>query len=645
MTPLSSGIDLGELSDDIRPQDDLFQHVHAKWLARTEIPSDRARWGSFAVLADVAEQSVREIIEESTDAEPGTEQRKVGDLFASFMDKDAIEARGIDPIRPLLERADAVQTIDDVQRLVGEFDRTGGPSFFGEYVDNDPGQPDRYIVNIVQGGIGLPDESYYREASFADLRERYSAYLETMFGHLGSENAKAEAAAVFALETELAAKHWNAVDSRDSVRTYNLVELASAYPDLATWLAATGSTAALAEVHLHQPSFVDGLIGLLTEERVDDWRSWLRVGVLRAYAPYLTKEISSDNFAFYGTALTGAPEQRERWKRGVSLVEGGIGDAVGKIYVERHFPPRAKAAMDEIIAHLIAAYRDSMSTLSWMSDETRQRALEKLDSFMPKIGYPVRWKQYDALEIGDDVVSNVQAVHAFEHDRELRKIGAPLDRDEWFMNPQTVNAYYNPGFNEIVFPAAILQPPFFNPDRDAAANFGAIGAVVGHEIGHGFDDQGSKYDGDGRLHDWWTEADRLRFDELTAALIVQYDALSPSEAPEHKVNGSLTIGENIGDLGGLGIAWKAYLRALGGAESPVIDGLTGAQRFFLSWAQAWQIKIRHEEAVRLVSIDPHAPNEHRTNQIVKNLDAFIEAFGVSEGDQMWLDPELRVSIW
>jgi putative endopeptidase len=353
-----------------------------------------------------------------------------------------------------------------------------------------------------------------------------------------------------------------------------------------------------------------------------------------------------ENFGFYGRTLTGTPELRARWKRGVSLVEGALGEAVGRIYVERHFPPAAKEAMDDLVDHLVEAYRTSIQGLDWMSAETRQRALEKLDKFTPKIGYPVRWRDYSDLVVDPtDLLGNVRRAAEFEFARELAKIGRPLDRDEWFMTPQTINAYYNPGFNEIVFPAAILQYPFFTPDRDAAANYGAIGGVIGHEIGHGFDDQGSRFDGDGRLTDWWTEEDRAAFETRTASLIEQYDALAPQQVPDSHVNGALTIGENIGDLGGLGIAWKAYLLSLGGEEPPLIDGLTGAERFFLSWAQAWQMKGRDEEVRRLLAIDPHSPNEFRCNQIVRNLEPFYEAFGVTETDGLWLPPAQRVTIW
>ena len=646
MTPLPSGLPVDDFSDRIRPQDDLFMHVHERWLDRTEIPDDRARWGSFAVLAEEAERAVREIVTEMQEAEPGTDARKVGDMYASFLDEEAADAKGIEPIRPLLERVEQVTDIDGLLALVGELEAIGGPSIAGQWVDTDPGDPTRYIVQMNQGGLGMPDESYYREDGFAEVREAYLTHLTTMFGHLGSERAEAEAVTVFALETEIATHHWDRVSSRDDEKTYNLQHPAEAHPRLQPWMRAIHAPSGVFdEVVVRQPSYFEGLATMLVDERLDEWKAWLRMSILHAFASYLTTQISRDQFAFYGTVLTGATVQRERWKRGVSLVEGMLGDAVGKIYVERHFPPEAKAAMDVLIEHLVNAYRESIANLAWMTDGTRRRALEKLDMFTPKIGYPVRWRDYSSLEIDDDLVANVQAATRFEHDRELAKIGKPIDRDEWFMNPQTVNAYYNPGFNEIVFPAAILQPPFFDAGRDAASNFGAIGAVIGHEIGHGFDDQGSKYDGEGRLIDWWTDEDRAAFEERTGSLIAQYDALEPAVAPGHKVNGALTIGENIGDLGGLGIAWKAYVESLGGEEPPVIDGLTGAKRFFLSWAYAWQLKIRPEEAIRLVSLDPHSPNEHRTNQVVKNLDAFTEAFDVRPGDGLWLDPEARVTIW
>lgn len=650
--PLTSGIRLDELDPSVRPQDDLFLHVNGKWIERTEIPSDKARWGSFYVLAEQAERAVHAIIEEATTAEPGTPERKVGDLFTSFMDEERIEALGAEPIRPMLAEVDGIESVAQLLPAVGRLERGGAGGFFQAYVDNDPGDPERYIVFLVQGGIGLPDEAYYREEKHAELREAYSAAVARLLGLTGVDDAATRADRVLQLETALAASHWNNVDSRDAEKTYNptpwaqLVELGGT-ADLPGWLDGLGvPSGSFDEVVVMQPSFVEGLAPLLTDEHLAAWKDWLRWQIVRAAAPYLSREIVQANFDFYGTTLTGAPEMRARWKRGVSLVEGSLGEAVGRIYVERHFPPAAKTAMDELVANLVEAYRRSIRELEWMTPATRERALEKLEKFTPKIGYPVRWRDYSALQIDPgDLIGNVRATSEFEFQRELGKIGRPIDRDEWFMTPQTINAYYNPGFNEIVFPAAILQFPFFDETRDAAANYGAIGAVIGHEIGHGFDDQGSRFDGDGRLTDWWTPEDRAAFEERTSALIGQYDALEPRQLPGHTVPGALTIGENIGDLGGLGIAWKAYLLSLDGAEPPVVDGLTGAERFFLSWAQAWQAKYRKEEALRLLSIDPHSPNEFRCNQIVRNIDDYYSAFGVTPQDALWLPPENRVTIW
>ncbi len=647
-TPLSSGIHTDELDPAIRPQDDLFRHVNGKWIDRTEIPSDKARYGSFYVLAEEAEKAVRDIIVEAQDAAPGTEERKFGDLFASFMDEARAEELGSTPLQPMLEAVEHVDSADAVLRQLGRLERTGITGFAQLFVDNDPGNPERYLVFLEQGGLGLPDESYYREEKFADVRAKYLPFLERMFALAGLDGAAERARRVFALETELAAHHWDNVASRDSEKTYNLKSWSEVGgPDLSGWLNELDPPeGSFAEVVVRQPSFLEGLATLLTNDRVGDWKDWMRWQIIRSSAAYLSSDFVNANFDFYGKTLTGTPELRERWKRGVSFVEGMMGEAVGRIYVDRHFPPAAKVAMDVLVDNLTEAYRQSISNLGWMTVETRQRALDKLNKFTPKIGYPVKWRDYSTLETSaTDLIGNLRAGSEFEFQRELGKIGKPLDRDEWFMTPQTINAYYNPGFNEIVFPAAILQFPFFDETRDAAANYGAIGAVIGHEIGHGFDDQGSKYDGDGRLTDWWTAEDRAAFEKLTGSLIEQYNALAPRQVPDHHVNGALTIGENIGDLGGLGIAWKAYLISLGGTEPPVIDGMTGAERFFLSWAQAWQLKARDEEVIRLLAIDPHSPNEFRCNQIVRNLDGFYETFGVTEADELWLSPEDRVTIW
>ncbi|MFG6403052.1 M13 family metallopeptidase [Microbacterium sp. P04] len=648
-----SGLALDDLSTEIRPQDDLFRYVNGRWLERTDIPDDKARWGAFHLLAEQAEKDVQTIIVESQDADPGTETRKIGDLFTSFMDTERIAALGAAPLADQLARVDAVTDIPSLLRTIGELEREGVNGLIELYVEPDPGNPQRYVPFLIQGGLSLPDESYYRQDNFAEIRSAYRAHIERILELANVAEPAASADRIFALESELASHHWDKVRSRDAVATYNLRSwddtVALAGVDLAPWLesVAPEHRDAFTEVVLYQPSFIESLSSVLTEERLEDWKAWLRFKVVHAGAAFLSDEFVAENFAFYGTQLTGVPVNRERWKRGVGLVEAAMGEAVGRVYVERHFPPTAKEAMDELVANVVEAYRQSIQALEWMSPATRERALAKLDAFTPKIGYPVKWRDYDLLEIdATDLVGNVRRAHVAEHDRQLAKVGKPIDRDEWLMTPQTVNAYYNPLMNEIVFPAAILQYPFFDADRDAAANYGGIGAVIGHEIGHGFDDQGSRFDGDGSLRDWWTDDDRAAFEQRTRSLIEQYNDLVPvGLGDEHKVNGELTIGENIGDLGGLGIALKAYQLSLGDAESPVVDGFTGTQRLLLSWAQVWQQKGREAETVRLLTIDPHSPNEFRCNQIVRNIDAYYDAFDVTESDDLWLDPDRRVTIW
>ncbi len=654
-----SGLTLDELSADIRPQDDLFRHVNGAWIDRTEIPEDKARWGAFHLIAEQAEKDVHAIVEESQGAEPGTEARKIGDLYTSFMDTDRITELGGAPLAEQLARVDAVDSIPSFLRTVGELERDGVAGLVHLYIEPDPGNPQRYVPFMIQGGLSLPDESYYRLENFQETRIAFRAHVQKMLELAGVADAAASADRIVTLETELATHHWDNVKSRDAVATYNLKPWADVQSlvgvDLDPWLEgiAPDHRDAFAEVNVYQPSFVEGLGTLLTEERLEDWKAWLRFSIVHASAPFLSDEFVAENFAFYGTQLTGVPVNRERWKRGVGLAEAALGEAIGRVYVERHYPPTAKAAMDELVANLIEAYRQSITELEWMSPETRERALAKLDAFTPKIGYPVKWRDYSTLEIdAGDLIGNVRRAHIHEHDRQLGKVGQPIDRDEWYMTPQTVNAYYNPLMNEIVFPAAILQYPFFDAERDAAANYGGIGAVIGHEIGHGFDDQGSRFDGDGSLRDWWTDDDRTAFEERTSNLIAQYDELTPLGLDgDHNVNGALTVGENIGDLGGLGIALKAYALHVN-AESvdevvvgPEIDGYTGVQRLLLSWAQIWQQKGRDAETIRLLTIDPHSPNEFRCNQIVRNIDAFYDAFDVSESDALWLDADKRVTIW
>jgi putative endopeptidase len=647
---LASGIPIDELDPGIRPQDDLFRHVNGRWLARTEIPAYLASYGSFRTLVEEAEKAVREIVEEAAAAPEGSEERKFGDLYASFMDAGHAEQLGSQPISQTLEAARAVASIPELLETLGRLERLGVGGLYRLFVDTDPGNPERYLVFFEQAAISLPDESYYREERFAGVRDAFVGHVQRMFELAGLPEPDRAASRVFALETAVARHHWDKVESRDREKTYNLFTWAGALsegPDLSGWLAALVPPAgAFDEIVLRQPSFSAGLASLLTDEHVPAWRDWLCWRVIHSAAGYLSEEFVQEDFDFYGRTLTGTPELRDRWKRGVSLVEGAMGEAVGRAYVGRHFPPGARERMDVLVASLLEAYRQSILELEWMGADTRRRALDKLAKFTPKIGYPVSWRDYSSLRVDPtDLMANVRAAHAFELNRQLNKIGKPIDHDEWRMTPQTVNAYYNPGMNEIVFPAAILQDPFFDHDRDDAANYGAIGAVIGHEIGHGFDDQGSKYDGDGKLTDWWTAEDRRAFEARTRSLIEQYNALAPKQAPDQHVNGALTIGENIGDLGGLGIAWKAYQVSLRGEEPPVIDGLTGAQRFFLSWARAWQQKIRDEEVVRLLAIDPHSPDEFRCNQIVRNLDEFYVAFGVDAADELWLEPAARVRIW
>jgi putative endopeptidase len=643
---------LDGMNSDIRPQDDLFGHVNGRWLETVEIPSDRSAWGPFVQLSDQSEQRVREIIEDAAAGRlSGENGRKIGDLFASFMDEQRIEELGLEPIRDMLAEAAKVADASELLRFVGRLERLGGGGLFGSYVDTDDRNSDRYLLNLVQGGLGLPDESYYREEKFAEIREKYLAHLTRMLELVGRDDAAQAAQAVLDVETLLAQGHWERADTRDVIKTYNLTsaaELAELAPrvDWAAWREGLGADEqVLAENVVRQPSYLTHLSAALAEVPIEQWREWLAVRVIGRAAPYLPSAFVEANFDFYGRTLNGTPELRARWKRGVSLVEGALGEAVGEEYVARHFPPSSKALMDDLVAHLIEAYRRNIAALDWMTEDTKARAFEKLKTFNPKIGYPTKFRDYSALEIrGDDLMANVEAAAAFETDRQLGKIGSPVDRDEWFMLPQTVNAYYNPGTNEICFPAGILQKPFFDPEADPAENYGGIGAVIGHEIGHGFDDQGSQYDGLGNLNEWWTEADRAAFKEKSDKLIEQYDAFEPRELPGERVNGALTVGENIGDLGGLTIAHKAYLISLGDGEVPQRDGLTGSQRVFLNWAHVWRTKRRKEQMQQLLTVDPHSPAEFRAN-IVRNLDEFHEAFRTAPGDGLWLDPEDRVRIW
>ncbi|QDO87706.1 peptidase M13 [Ornithinimicrobium ciconiae] len=658
---MKSGVRREFMNPDVRVQDDLFEHVNGGWLASTEIPQDKGRYGAFDILRENAEADVRELIEESAaaaaDAAPGSAERQVGDLYASFMDVDRIAELGTAPLVEDLRAVAAVQEPSDLVRESARLQRGGVDSLVYLFVTADAGNPEEYIAYLHQGGIGLPDEAYYTDEEHSEARTAYVAYLETLLTlaapaltEAGLDLGDGAAQRVFDLETRIAAGHWDRVAARDAVKSYtrwSQAELTEATPGF-DWVAfAEGLSlpeGALDHVIARQPDFLAAAAQALSEVAVADWRAWLAVRLLDSSARYLTDDFVEAAFDFHGRTLTGTPQNRDRWRRGVALVEELIGEEVGKLYVERHYPPEAGQRMGELVEHLLAAFRDRISTLEWMGEETRHKALEKLAAFRPKIGHPTRWRDYSAYAVqAGDLLGNVRRGNAADTDYQTARIGGPIDREEWQMTPQTVNAYYHPMLNEIVFPAAILQPPFFDVEADDAVNYGGIGAVIAHEVGHGFDDQGSRYAGDGSLTDWWTEADRAAFDTRAQQLIAQFDQLESRSAPGAKVNGGLTVGENIGDLCGLAVSLEAYRLATGG-DAPEIDGWTGDQRFFLGYAQIWQGKARPEEAKRLLAIDPHAPSDLRAN-LPRNTDAFHEAFGVQEGDGMWLAPQDRVRIF
>ena len=655
-----SGIDLTHLDPAVRPQDDLFGHVNGRWLAEYAMPADRATDGAFRQLYDRAEEQVREIITSaSADVAEASDQQRIGDLYASFLDEQAVERRGLAPLLEELALIDGAPDRAALAAVLGRLQRTGVGGGVGLYVNTDAKDSSRYLVHLNQSGLGLPDESYYRDDQHAAILGAYPAHIAAMFALVfgGSADQYAQRAGrIVELETALAAAHWDVVRRRDADLSYNLRAFAD-FPQWAPgfdwngWLGALGADPdAVAEVIVRQPDYLTAFARLWSDAEFAEWQDWLRWRLVHARASTLPTALIEEDFAFYGRILTGAEQIRERWKRGVSLVENLMGDAVGRLYVQRHFPPEAKDRMDALVANLREAYRVSISDLEWMTPATRERALAKLDRFTAKIGYPAKWRDYSALVIDrDDLYGNVIRGAQVESERELAKLGGPVDRDEWFMTPQTVNAYYNPGMNEIVFPAAILQPPFFDAHADDAANYGGIGAVIGHEIGHGFDDQGSKYDGDGHLVDWWTDEDREEFGVRTGRLIEQYDAFVPRDLadrpdPPH-VQGAFTVGENIGDLGGLSIALLAYRLSLGDRPAPVIDGLTGVQRVLFGWAQVWRTKSRPAESVRRLAVDPHSPPEFRCNGVIRNIDAFYEAFDVTTEDALYLEPPQRVRIW
>jgi putative endopeptidase len=643
------GIDLRWQDTAIHPGDDFFRFANNRWLQTFEIPPDRQRWGAFDELAALSEQRVKAIIEEmaaNAATAPG-DARKVADLYNAFMDEARIEALGVTPLRADLAAIDAAADRSALARLWGA---PGIPSPLGVSIGLDAKNPDRYLLAASQAGaLGMPDRSFYLEERFATQRAAYATFLETMFRLAGQADPAGQAARVIALETEVARVQWTREQTRDRDRTYNLVsttDLAATAPgiDWRAMLAGKGIPEGRRDINLAHKDAIQAIARLVQSQPLDTWRSWTRAAVLRGAAPMLSRDFARAHFEFYGRTLGGQPEERERWKRGVELVNGTLGEAVGRIYVERHFPPDAKAKMDELVANSMRAMRTRLENVAWMGPETRARALEKLSTFRTKIGYPSQWRDYSGLDIrADDLLGNVRRAAIFENARDVARLDGPVDREEWFMTPQTVNAYYNPSFNEIVFPAAILQPPFFDPNADPAVNYGGIGMVIGHEISHGFDDQGSKSDAQGRLNSWWTDADRAAFEARAQVLVDQYSAFEP--LPGFFINGRLSLGENIADVAGIKIALDAYRLSLGGRPAPVIDGFSGEQRFFLSHAQIWRGMQREEALRRQLMVGPHSPGEFRVNGVVRNIDEWYEAFGVTSANRLYVPQDRRVDIW
>ena len=652
-SPLKSGLDPAGFDKTVRPQDDLFRYVNGAWLTKTDIPADRAVYGTFVQLDEKAEADLYALIEElagDKNKKPGSTAQQVGDFYVSFTNESKLNALGPAPLAPKLAEIEKIADAKQFADVIGRYSVVGLPGAIGGFIEADAGDPTQVALYLFQGGTALPDRDYYLkdDPKFAEIRSKYQQYLETVFTLAKRPRAADDAKAVLALETELAKIQWTQVESRDAVKTYNkypVSKVIAEFPgfDWAAWAKPQGLDRASSWV-ISQPSFFKGFAAMVPATPLETWKAWLAAQVITMSAPYLSQPFVDARFEFFGKTLSGQQEQRPRWKRGVQLVNGSMGEALGKLYVEKHFPAASKARMEKMIANLIEAYRQSITELDWMTADTKKEALAKLAKFSPKIAYPPKWRDYGRLEVkADDLVGNVERANTLEHEYQIGKLGKPVDRDEWLMSPQTVNAYYNPVKNEIVFPAAILQPPFFDVTADEAANYGAIGAVIGHEIGHGFDDQGRRFDGDGKLRDWWTPADEAEFQKRAKLLIEQFNAFSP--LPGVTVNGELTLGENIGDLGGLAIAHRAYRLSLGGKPAAVIDGLTGDQRFFMGWAQAWRAKAREAYLQRQVLSDPHAWAEFRANGPLGNIPAFYEAFSVKPGDKLFIDPAKRVKIW
>jgi len=651
----SSGIAVEYIETSVRPQDDFFNYQNGKWLAHTEIPADKSGWGAFEILDENIRAQLRAIIEAAAADPakvPGSDAQRIGDFFASYMDEARLEQLGLSPLDADLAKVAALQDKKDIPALIGWLNRAGYGAPYSFQIHQDNRDSTRYIADMGQDGLGLPDRDYYLKKSdrkLADTLAKYQQHVQRMLALAGDSNAAANAQAIVALETALARLQWDKVEMRNPVKTYNKFELAK-LPALTPgynwdqYLQGSGLAGKVDYLIISQPSYFKGFNQLLAKTPLDTWKTYFRWQVLHANAPYLNKAFALENFGFYGKVLSDVQEQEPRWKRAVNATDNALGESLGKLYVAQHFPPERKAHMEQMVKNLLATYKQSIDQLDWMTPATKQEAQAKLAKFMTKIGYPNKWRDYSPVLVkADDLVGNVHRASAFNYDWNLNKLGKPIDRDEWGMTPQTVNAYYNPELNEIVFPAAMLQPPFFDADADDAANYGAIGAVIGHEISHGFDDQGAQYDGDGNLRDWWSKADHKQFAARSKMLVKQYSAFSPVKG--YHVNGELTLGENIADNSGLAIAYKAYLLSLHGQPAPVIDGLSGEQRFYMGFAQSWRSKIREAQAIVYLKSDPHSPDRFRTNGSVRNQPGFYSAFGVKPGDKLYLPPKDRVIMW
>ncbi len=652
---LPSGIDLAGMDRSVRPQDDFFDYANGHWLKNTPIPDDRSSVSIASQLYDRSIDQLHGLIEaaaKDSAAPANSEARKIGDLYASFMDEAAVAAAGLGALKGELARIDALKDKSELPALFAHLDRIGVTTPFGVAAQPDPRDSTRVAARVDQDGLGMPDRDYYIKADDAQLREiraRYLAAIEKLLALAGQPDAAAQAKAVLGLETRMATAHWTRTELRDPVKTYNKFALSQldattpGYP-WQNYLADVGVTGKTDYLLIGEPSYFKAFGQMVQDEPLSVWQSYLRWHVISAYAPYLSKDFVSAHFDFFSTALRGTPTIRPRWKRGVTLVDDAVGEALGKLYVAKYFPPATKARMDQLVDNLMAAYRQDVSALDWMGPATKKQALEKLTKLRRKIGYPTRWRDYSGLVIRrDDLVGNVIRANEWDFAYQLGKLGKPVDREEWEMTPQTINAYYRDDLNEIVFPAAFLQPPLFDPKADDAANYGAIGAVIGHEMSHGFDDQGSQFDADGNLRDWWTKDDHQRFAAKTATLVAQYAAFEA--IPGYHINGKLTLGENIADNSGLAVAYKAYRLSLKGQKAPVIDGFSGDQRLFLSFSQTWAGTVRDKQEIVYLKSDPHSPYAARGSLPLKNQNAFYGAFDVKPGDKMYLPPEQRVQLW